>query len=772
MKYLAITKGTVSWLLERPNVVKAISDALRDPASLQGLTKSILVEGAFRLAASSDALLLGVWHEDYLSGTGDEPWGFVRYNVPYGLTSQPNIIHEVLERALAVVNQRLENLLIDQAWFFRNYPGLSAFTVSAGRGEEARRFTIGYVESEIASSAGYQHAVLVVGPEKIFQTAANVANSDLQVVPTLVAASNGLLNERRRRPLLDSPTLSELRAAVAPKVEPRKADYGDVNADLPVQEDLGYDSAWWSYEKWLRPDSPLTPMQRSLLESNVIIQFPVRLIGPAGSGKSLLMQLLAVKRLKLASEQGQVMRLLYIVHNAAMGRSVADRFAVLGASSNLQPDSDQQLVVTTLADYALTTLKLSDAAVISRDAEQTKQFQLGLVRDAVQKVFKEKADIVRDTLFASALTDAQALEIVTKLIMAEISTAIKGHGFVDDERRYVESELRLSRLHGVMKPEERRLAFAVFREYHYNTFEVLRVLDSDDLALSLLGTLRTPIWSLRRQESGFDHVFVDETQLFNDNERKILPFLTKGKAQHVPVVVALDQAQEIFGQTTAGLGALGISDIRDESLENSQRCASTILDLAFFVIERTVDLFDVNFPQFKRTQETLRADRSPLTEKPRIEQYQGDGSFARFIVKRVQELRAQNVRQIAVVCHADLYWESIRAEMTARLPYARILVERGERLIQDQPVAVLTKPEYVGGQEFDAVICVGLEDGLTPPRFVENENVQFAVDQQALREMYLAFTRARYKLIIGLSKGSRPTEVVREAIARDLVTGT
>src|ERR1019366_4067625 len=107
----------------------------------------------------------------------------------------------------------------------------------------------------------------------------------------------------------------------------------------------------------------------------------------------------------------------------------------------------------------------------------------------------------------------------------EISGAIKGHGLVGDERRYVESQRPLSRLHGLLNPGERRLVFAAFRNYHKIIFEGYHVLDGDDVAISLFGKLKTPAWELHRQDLGFDHVFVDEAQLYNENERRVLPLL-------------------------------------------------------------------------------------------------------------------------------------------------------------------------------------------------------------------------------------------------------
>lgn len=83
---------------------------------------------------------------------------------------------------------------------------------------------------------------------------------------------------------------------------------------------------------------------------------------------------------------------------------------------------------------------------------------------------------------------------------------------------------------------------------------------------------------------------------------------------------------------------------------------------------------------------------------------------------------------------------------------------------------MLTRPVYAGGQEFDAVILVGLEQGVTPPRVVDNDALSSAVEQQSVREMYLAITRARYRVIIVLSAGSSPTSIIHDAERAGLIT--
>src|SRR5207244_2492923 len=116
-----------------------------------------------------------------------------------------------------------------------------------------------------------------------------------------------------------------------------------------------------------------------------------------------------------------------------------------------------------------------------------------------------------------------------------------------------------------------------------------------------------------------------------------------------------------------------------------------------------------------------------------------------------------------VVCHAERYWEEINNTLSnCGISYVR-LDQRGERLDTARPLVAVARPETIGGQEFDAVVAVGLEQGVVPPRVSSNQALSVALEQQALREMYVSFTRARFRLILVNSHRSAPTAIIAEA---------
>lgn len=297
------------------------------------------------------------------------------------------------------------------------------------------------------------------------------------------------------------------------------------------------------------------------------------------------------------------------------------------------------------------------------------------------------------------------------------------------------------------------------------------MLDSDDIALTLAGRLRTPLWQLKRKIEGFDFIFIDEAQLFNENERRIFPYLANGKIAHIPIALALDEAQDLYAFSSAGLATLGIADVEDKSLPSNHRSTREIVDLAFFFIQQTTDLFSNDFPDFRSIEESMVPSNHTLASPPLVITCNDDQpSFGRFAVKQVQKLRANNVRQIAVVCHAETYWKEMLDAFTASGLPLHIIQQRGEKISPDQPMVILSRPAFVGGQEFDAVFAVGLEQGVVPPRIVDNIALAAAVEQQVLREMYLVTTRARYRYIALLNKAAIPNNILQGASAEHKIT--
>jgi hypothetical protein len=782
-RYLATTQPTANLLLARLDYLEAMAKEVPRLAETESLLDSVLAVGSFRAAMSRRISVLCIWSTDYVDSTDDEKWGFARLGEPYGLVQYPKVFRETFERSLYIVNQRLQHLHLSEQCIHRNH-GDNLHTCIGGRGEVAWHTSLAFSDGKVRVGNVTRTPILVVGPysgqgsgtvEDRLRPLITFLSAERGQLTRLIDAADELVREAPRRPALDLAAFRDLRDRFLPASARRE------EADTPATalpqlhkgpaetEQLATQS--FTYDQWIVPGSPLKLEQREILQSDTIDRHPLRIIGPAGSGKTLLMQLLAMRLMHRAMVTNTPCKVLYIVHNSAMMSFVQDRFITLGAEDVHQPAEGRTLEVDTLSGYSRRELSLSDIDIIDKDAAETKAFQFRTIVEILdRKLLAQDYAPEEYPLLSQVVGKPELVSVLAYLIVVEIGITIKGHDLGENPSRYIESEQPLSRLHRVLNQAERTFVFEVFKEYHESVFEVFRVLDSDDLAITLLARLHTPLWAMKRPTNGVDYLFVDETQLFNENERRIFAYLPKKSSGNLPIALALDEAQELKGGVSAGFGLLGISAIEDEHLRTVYRSTPSILRLAFHLVQRTTDLFGVDFPDFTINSVSVVPDDHKLARKPVIVRGGMAGTgIGKYVEKRVRALRAKNLRQVCVVVHGERYWSQVEAALDeSRLPLYK-LTRRGEKIDTDRPLVILAKPEVVGGQEFDAVVSVGLELGVVPPTIRENESLAETLRQQALREMYLVFTRARYQLLIVNSVQARPSPLLETAINSGLI---
>lgn len=779
MKYLAITQKTADWLLTNTKYLEAIKKELPTIVSQKALSDGILVVGSLRVATVKETIAL--WNTDYLTGTGYEEWGFVRIQGLLSLFDAQEIFEEVFEREIYVINQRLQNLLLSDDRYIHRSLGGNMHSCLAGRGDQARQFTVGWYEGEVTLNSNKFHSLVVVGPSSTpGQAGFDLIKKNLldvgAILPRLVSEATSALRSGHSRPTLDIPIFVRLRDRFSPASTQRVAGVSPIE-EAPelateVDRDLQYTTFDWTYDNWVKDNSPLNRAQRAILESDIVLRQPLRIVGPAGSGKTLLMQLLAMRYLETSRKNSQPFTILYVVHNAEMQSLVCQKFEILGGAQYLEQGAPQKLTVSTLFAYCREQIEFPTDAIIDKDALQTKLFQKQIVSDAIQRVFlTRKTDLEETNLLNKLAESSELLVLLAELIVSEIGIGIKGRGLTGGRSLYVEADRPFTRFHGILNQLERNIVFDVFEDYHRTVFQEYEVLDADDVAISLLGQLKTPLWEMKRKKVGFDLVFVDETQLFNQNERQLFRFLPKRTDKGLPIAIAIDEAQELRGSTNSGFGVLGIEQMASESLQTVHRCTPDILKLAFFVIQRTTDLFGSDFPDFTQSSTTMIPANHPLSTRPRlvIRDEAGISVLGKSVLREIRTLRRNKIRQIAVIVHSEKYWSSVIDFLKQEDIRLYILERRGERLDSKAPMVYVSRPENIGGQEFDGVICVGLEHGVVPPLVEGHIGIGEALEQQSLREMYLAFTRARYQLVIVNTRHSTPNHVLQMAVASGIL---
>ena len=203
------------------------------------------------------------------------------------------------------MNQRLQGLVLDSELIHRPWPN-GSHTCIAGRGTEARQSSIAYFEGGPGYADLTSRAIFCVGPEHDFDTLQRAMDSELRNFPLSVRLANKLVDTQRRRPILEVPSFQTLRGLLAPTHAAQTELQVKFDTNFGTQA-TPYETMHWSYPQWLQSGS-LNDVQSRVLGSSTPSQHPLRILGPAGSGKSLLLQMLALKHLIAAKKEQRDLR--------------------------------------------------------------------------------------------------------------------------------------------------------------------------------------------------------------------------------------------------------------------------------------------------------------------------------------------------------------------------------------------------------------------------------------------------------------------------------
>lgn len=759
MEFFATTQATSDWILSHPDVENALGRVLGTLHRLLALRQAVFVAGPLRMAATADGRIVALWHIDYLGSTGSEPWGLIRLDGRHGAVATGREV-DMLRPSLTVFDARLQNLLLPNNQKFRSQ-GEGMFTAVLGAGRTKQHSSLGYLEVQVGGS----RAVFIVGPQdetdNLEKSISLLVESLREIAPiasSMVLELDSLTLAARGRPAAELPVLEGLRVVESP---PKVAIIETPTLSKVFNEPL----LPLTYEKWVEPGSALGSEKRSLLEADLIEAQPLRIVGPAGSGKSLLMQLMTIRALRRKVDSGHVTRALYLVHNSAMMQNTIDRFETLWPHAN-RPEG-AVLDVLTLHAYCRDRLNIDPSNLLDTDAGETKEYQLAAVTTRLQEHLDE-VDPKACPLFARAQHNDELIAVLSRLIVHEVGIVIKGFGLEHDRRRYVGQERPFSRFHSLLTQAERSIVFDVFTEYHREVFEEGGYLDSDDLALSLLSHLRTPLWQLKRRNEGYDYLFVDETQLYNENERRLFSYLTKQSSGNLPIAVAVDEAQSIENASSAGFASLGLTSMRNETLHSVFRSTRAILRLAFHIIQRTTDLFGPDFPNYTELSKSVTPDEHKLARSPQLHRTATGQTLPGVVADLVKGLRKGNIRQVGVVTMNERQVPALVSAVNKAGEQAIQIQHRGQPLDPRRPVVAVSPTHLVGGQEFDAVIVVGVESGVFPPP-VPQDSLAVALEQEGLRRLYLAFTRAKYQVHVVIDAGANVTRLLQSAVDEGLI---
>jgi superfamily I DNA/RNA helicase len=530
----------------------------------------------------------------------------------------------------------------------------------------------------------------------------------------------------------------------------------------------------------------LTDAQHEFIKSD--LKSPHRLEGPAGTGKTLSLVLKCIYHLRAAEKLGREHRALFVAHSESTRRAIRELFEPELQRGIVTTDgvlSAQSVQIKTLHSYCSEILHtdISEGEFLDKDAFESKQTQLLYALEALEEVLAAELPTHRRFMSEEFLKYLETEDkwIIAQMLQHEISVKIKGRAD-EDEAKY----RRLDRLaYGlpIGVDGDKVFAFLAFKAYR-RRLEASGQFDTDDVVLSALGQLNTPIWRRRRAKEGFDSLYIDETHLFNLNELSIFHRLTRSE-DRFPIVYSADVSQSLGdrGWTDKLLNeafvqvAGGAISTESTKLKAIFRCSPDIVNLAFSVTSAGATLFTNFHDPISSASSAFTQEEEAKCAQPIYRFLRTDEDMFRASLQRADELSKEmkcSKSEIALVVFGDELFADFEKYCRNGNKPVEYVKQRGDtELVQRARAAgkfVASTPDYVGGLEFAAVILLGVDKDRMPPRvpsdFADSQNfVSYASHQR----LYVAITRAKYRIEIFGLKTRGPSTLLQSAVKSDLV---
>jgi hypothetical protein len=579
----------------------------------------------------------------------------------------------------------------------------------------------------------------------------------------------------------------ELRKALADMAGIDTTSVADSDIDqmqvMQLISGFGTTSIYRRYEDWL----PLLTDQQTKFVTSPITK-PTRIEGAAGTGKTLALILKGIHSLRASKERNESCHIVFVTHSDATKRTIEEVVSVIDSEGFVTADRRlalQSLKVCTLSELCADVLRqsISESEFIDRDAMESKELQLLYISESFDRAMKEDFSGHSKFMtpeFASFLEREDRWRIVT-MLQHEISVIIKGRAAEDLDRYKKVPPLKYGL--PIKSDADKGFVFTVFRFYNSHLSDAGQF-DTDDVVLTTIGQLDTPIWRRRRSRDGYDAVLVDETHLFNINELQLFHYFTRVEGPY-PIAYSVDRSQAVGDKgwstediaNTLGDTRNGVVDEQGEVVRTVFRSSPDIVNLAFAILSSGATLF-TNFDNpmeaaasgFTEGEERLCSE--PVYYSVTNQQALIEGAFERAeVIQKELDCRRSDI--LIVSLNNDIVTD-LREYANNRNKPALVLTRRGDATAvgaaRESAQWVLGHADFVGGLEFQAVIIVGVDAGRVPPT-ANNENFSSKsfLSYVSHNRLYVAISRARYRVELLGEKARGPSRLIGSAIESGLL---
>jgi hypothetical protein len=498
----------------------------------------------------------------------------------------------------------------------------------------------------------------------------------------------------------------------------------------------------------------LTPGQCEVLDHSA--PEPLKVRGAAGSGKTLVLELKALREAYEAQDRNREVRILYVTHSWALAQQVDE--AIRSMDERGLPISCIEVMPLVAIREVIHGPLPAGVDLLGEDSLEGKKAQLALISESVDVVASTDLRTYRDVAPA-VLRGVQSkpgspdrlrlcFDLMREFIEVMDPNQIKPG--VNSLAKYLELD-RQPWMIDLPTRGSRELVFGVYREYVGRLVEEGQI-TTDQALDDFKRYLESYTWNIRREQFGFDLILVDEFHLFNDTERYILHLLTRNPETFPRLIMAMDPRQSAFalltGQPgrpdrTAALPGMEAEERGSVQLTTTHRFTPPIhtfvshLHKSFPNLVSLGEDWEVEIGRPSRTGTDDRAVEVKL--------FSTEESLVAYALEQaVQENAKSEVDRVAVIGVGIHDLDCITMHLRSAPRLAVTVIESRddvELLRYSRKNVVVTAAEFAAGLQFSVVVVVSVSP-------LADAGLSSSSDRVTLSQLYLAATRAMNHLLL------------------------
>lgn len=486
----------------------------------------------------------------------------------------------------------------------------------------------------------------------------------------------------------------------------------------------------------------------------------VRLVGSAGTGKTIALAVKCLRGLRVAEDKGSRARFLFLTHASATAEEIENLVVGMEGDKGVDWLASElpNLVVSTIYSLANAQMRydLDELTPVSLDGQEGRELQADFLNMAIDEFVKGDWVTFRSSCsepfiaYIEAASDSTERRFFLWELLNEFACVLDAEGIKSEvaKREQYLKEPRRQWMMMLQSREEREVVLALYDRFR-SILRGMKAIGGDQMVTDFLGYLNSFKWDAKRDSEGFDAVFVDELHLFNRQECMVFRNLLRSP-EAIPSVFMAYDAKQSPRDTFLNLSS---SDATRFDLWKDRRLGKVekieLVEVFRYTpqIAKALSFIDRSYPGATLDEDWPAYNGFSIIAEgpvPIVCTLPATKDIYEFVFKRAR-LMQQTLgkgKRVAVLCASNelfKYYLAYQELKDAFMP----LTSRDQaswNLLSSRKF-LFSMPEYVAGLQFDTVMLVEANRGEVP----EGPYASAAL-RKFLSQVYLGASRAERQL--------------------------